>query len=203
MVARGSRVKRRRLFARGLRVFYRPDVRNLSPARRLVSDRNSLCIVAGAALLSLSITDVVMGQTSGTRHLAESGNVKVEATSSSAGATLVFTPKSQQDTAAVASLETYGKVLAERLPRGDMEVLFPMLPASAELAERLKEHPPAFVVSNDGPAVRVQLIASGESSRAAIHDFVRPVLTSTAKPSGNHPGNNLGWDAPPPPDPGK
>jgi hypothetical protein len=144
-----------------------------------------------------------MGQTSGKKHPAESGNVKIEATSSSAGATLIFTPKSQQDTAAVASLETYGKVLAERLPRGDMEVLFPMLPASAELAERLKEHPPAFVVSNDGPAVRVQLIASGESSRAAIHDLVRPVLTSTAKPSGNHPGNNLGWDAPPGPNPSK
>jgi hypothetical protein len=90
------------------------------------SDGSSLAFAAAITSLSLSRTELTMGQTSGKKHPAEGGNVKIEATSSSAGATLVFTPKSQQDTGAVASLETYGKVLGRALPRGDMEVLFPM-----------------------------------------------------------------------------
>lgn len=203
MGARHPAVNRRRLFARTLRVFYAPEVRSLLGWGGFVFSRRTRCTLTVLTLVTSSLSDAAMAQTLGTKHPVEWGNVKVEATASSAGATVVIAPKRNDDAGAVATLADYAKVLATRLPRGEIELLFPFLPASVELRTRLKEHPPAFVVSNDGPAVQVQLVASDQLSRTAIHDFVRPVLTSAPARSSNHPGNNLGWDAPPAPDLGK
>ena len=144
-----------------------------------------------------------MAQSPGTKQPIERAELKIEAVSSSAGATVAITPKVPEDRDASSRLDAYGKLLADRLPRGEVDVLLAAVPASTDAMKRLKEHPAAFVVSNDGSMIRVQLIASDGPSRAAIHDFVRPVLTSAASPTSNHPGNNLGWDAPPATEPRK
>lgn len=141
-----------------------------------------------------------MGQSAGAKPELARSDVTIEATASSARATLTIAPKSPQDAAMRDAVDAYGKLLAGRLPLRDMGPLFTMLPAAPEIAKRLKENPVAFTVSHTGAMIRVELIASSHESRALIHDYVGPVLVEKPKQSAIHPGNNLGWDAPRDPD---
>lgn len=70
-----------------------------------------------------------------------------------------------------------------------------MVPATPEIAKRLKDSSVAFTVSHTGAMIRVELIASGHEARGIIHEYLKPVLIEKPKRSANHPGNNLGWDA--------
>ena len=168
---------------------------NDRPPRSHVS-RVSLRIGIVAALL-ISANGHAMAEPPVAEPQLDRAQVAVSATVSPSGGTLRITPKSPDQEATVAALASYGKFLTERLQGGDLEPLFVALPARPEVAKRLKDNPVAFAVATQRGAIEVQLIASGQESRKAVHAYLAPVLTQHVERAANHPGSNLGWDAPP------
>jgi hypothetical protein len=194
MVAVGCRVNRGGRFAPVRPTFYGCGMSNLRDARRRDCWQVKRVAIGVAALL-FQANAHVMAQSSGAKPELAADDVTIQATASSSGATLTIVPKSPHDESARAAVDAYGNLLAKQLPLGKMEPLFSLLPANPEIAKRLKENPAAFTVSHTGAMIRVELIASDQQSRAAIHDYLAPLFTEKATRSANHPGNNLGWDA--------
>jgi hypothetical protein len=195
MLAMGGRVKLPGVFARAVRRFYDLAVKQLIESARALRLRELVVAAAVAAGLMMSTNRSAMGEPAGAEPQLTRAQVTIEASASSSGATLVIGAK-PADSAAMAALGEYGKLLAERLARGEMGPLFRLVPAAPEVARMLEENPVAFIVTPHEQAIRVELIASGQASRAAIHQYVATELTERAKRATNHPGNNLGWGAP-------
>lgn len=167
-------------------------------ARRLLFARGA-ALSAIAAVMLMPNRDT-MGQTGGAEPELEPSQVRIEATVSSSGAIVTIASEKPEDPASRGALAAYGKLLAERVPRGDTGLLLSLIPASAEMAKRLKAEAVTYTVAMDGPTIRLELIASDQQSRTAIHEYVQPVVQTRRQRSTNHPGNNLGWDAPVDPD---
>lgn len=103
------------------------------------------------------------------------------------------------------AVQTYGQALGEKLNKGDFELLFALMPPNPPFVEGFKQKGGiSFLVELRPAGLRLNIGASSLESRIRVHDFIRAEGgEATVRVGGRkaeHPGNNLGWDAPPAPD---
>ena len=122
---------------------------------------------------------------------------------SESGGTIDIVSKDPRDLSTRDSIRAYGKALAEQLRKGEFELLFTIGPANPEFVKQVKNGGVGFSVEEEPFGVRLGLGASNQQTRTAIHEFIRIAAGRALAPHDraiDHPGNNLGWDAPPAPD---
>ena len=122
---------------------------------------------------------------------------------SASGGTIDIVSKDPRDLSTRDSIRAYGKALAEQLRKDEFELLFTIGPANPEFVKQVKNGGVGFSVEEEPFGVRLGLGASNQQTRTAIHEFIRIAAGRALAPHDraiDHPGNNLGWDAPPAPD---
>lgn len=123
---------------------------------------------------------------------------------SEGGGAIDIGSKDPRDVLTRDSILAYGKALAEELRKSEFALLFTILPSNPEFAGWVKKNGGVGFAVEEGPSgIRLEMGASGQQSRTAIHEFIRRVGGEAVGPHDraiDHPGNNLGWDAPPAPD---
>ncbi len=100
--------------------------------------------------------------------------------------------------AASAALERWTTKFAGEVAAGDASGLAALLHVHASALEYLKQAGAIFSVTpNREPVGVIHIAAKDEASRVAIHQFIRSACGKVTVDGGaEHPGNNLGWDAP-------
>lgn len=123
---------------------------------------------------------------------------------SEGGGAIDIGSKDPRDVLTRDSIRAYGKALAEQIGKGEFALLFTILPPNPEFVERVRKNGGVgFAVEEEPSGIRLDMGASSQQSRTAIHEFIRCVGGGAVGPHDrtiDHPGNNLGWDAPPAPD---
>ena len=157
---------------------------------------NALTRTTTSAFLLVMTSAIGSGQGAEMPRL-DASRLSIELVASASGGTIRFAAKTSDDTAIRDAVRAAGATMTERLSAGDVAPLLAAFPVAPEIAERLKAGV-AFVVSSDAASVTVQLVASSQESRTAIHDYLRALNggTLTIERGATQRGNNLGWDAP-------
>lgn len=151
------------------------------------------------SMVALSVL-AFLGETAVAQPKLEPSKFSVTVFASASGGTIRIVPKAPEDAVARDSLRSLGQIFARELPQREMKRLFQIVPAGPQIAQRLQENAITFMIKQEAAAVIVELIASNQLSRSAIHDYFRAaesVSRVETERSAKHPGNNLGWDAPP------
>jgi hypothetical protein len=166
--------------------------------RRLIFTIAAAAVSSGSADAQLASSTPGANQTQVQRLRAmDKEAVRVHAQISAAGGHIDFRVKAEADGN---NLRQYGEAMVEKLRHADFGPLLALFPADQQLVERLKStRGVTFVGETQDDGFRLNLIASSGESRTAVHEFLQVPKTNGDR-AARHPGNNLGWDAPPQPD---
>ncbi|MFN2476103.1 MAG: hypothetical protein ABR526_07170 [Chthoniobacterales bacterium] len=121
---------------------------------------------------------------------------------SETGAAITIVARDPANFTTAAAISMVASTLSAELRKNRLESLFNVVRPDRDFAAALKANGGiGFSVGHDRTTLRVTMTASDQRSRTTIHNFIRaedPGLTRDRRV--DHPGNNLGWDAPPRPD---
>ena len=117
------------------------------------------------------------------------------------GGAIDFEPKNPRDIPTRDLIRSSGKVLQDQLRKGNFTLLFTVVNTDPEFVAETKSNNIGFSVIDNADGIRLDIASSSQQSRSAVHEFIRRArgnIPFTAEEKRmNHPGNNLGRDAPP------